>query len=391
MSSKSISTDVVVASSTMVVASPTADQTLVTSTPTATVPTATLVQTETPNTPTTPAPSSTPTPETPVFEVITAGNFGSLELVSQNNVDFDIEFGQFYELVFKPDTVWYIHPAPEGNQVTDLLTQKDIISLEEQGDSGFLIISSDNSLMATVNPDVHEINLWDMKSLQKIRTFVYPASSYRELQGAFSRDNAYLAVAGCHVKGNPYCLSSGVYVYNVITGETILELIGYHDAVGGLAFSLDKQLLFISGDGEKIRNADLLVWDLEKNERHFEFSLGENDLFINLALDDNGSVLASVSRNGNVHIWDVSTWKKVGEIPANISRNITFLPETDLFLATEVRDTLKLGRGNSILKTKKVGSGRIGKLWISPDGRFLFIVFHTGRTSGSLQKWGVVQ
>lgn len=331
------------------------------------------------------------TSTSPIFDVITAANFRNLTQLSEIQVGYDLEFSDWFQLVFKSETVWLARSfRMNGIQITDLKTGQIVTKLQpsEEGGYGELIISSNSQYLAAVSSGNDQIDVWDMMSFQIAMTFPFRSILPLVAQGAFSKDNQYFAVAGCRVNERNFCLSSAVTVYDLKTGKILQEIVGYQEEITGLAFSTDNKLLFMSGVGEKIRNADLLVWNLDTNRRQLEMSLEKDDWFNNLALDDERNTLIAVAYTETVYVWNTKTWEKAREYPVeNIISIPVFLPNTGEFLFIDSQGNLALVASNEgIISTINIGHANADRMLISPDGKF---VYFFGRY-GFLQKWGAI-
>ena len=115
---------------------------------------------------------------------------------------------------------------------------------------------------------------------------------------AFSPDSHLLAVAS----------TTGIWIYDVHSGEQINLLTGHTDFVGCIAFSPDGSLLASGSNDHTVR-----LWDVATG-RHKMTLTGHTSLISGVAFSPDGRTLASSSRyrDNRLNLWDVATGELKG-------------------------------------------------------------------------------
>ena len=268
-------------------------------------PTATPEPTYTPVPPTATL-SPTPLPTVVVYEPISEINAGQLAKIGEpfegvlynyyNAYIATVFAPQWLRVLFRPDAVWVaeveewhkirIRNFESGDQVA-LFPNDDLKQID------LLAASADGRYLAAASGGGRVLRLWDMDSLKQISEL--PLHGYeRMMAGSFSSDNRYLALAGCTLFGTgEVCLRSKVVIYDLSSGEVIEDLDGYQSPTRAVAFITGTYLLAMTGDGEPIRDAGLLVWDLKKHQRKAEFSGGRDAAYGQVSISSDGGILAA--------------------------------------------------------------------------------------------------
>jgi WD40 repeat protein len=333
----------------------------------------------------------TPTPPLPTYQVINKENFNRLQKVKEVRLPiFSNLLSQYpnqIQLVFPDTSTWVILPVQDGIQVIDLEDNSQKMDLSPDGLSpaGY-IISPDNHFVGDINFDEKIIKIWDLSSRKLAMELPYLGKTDLNAIGAFSNDNRYLVVAYCVVKANWGCTSAAVNLYDLERKEMIWEIRGNQAEVRGIGFSGDQNLI-MTGFGEKIRDADLLVWDFVENRKLFEAS-SESERFP-LLLAANGSnhtFLTFPFLENRVTLWDENNWEKRGEVEIEKICCVKFLPGTSSYVIASEDGKLLLGTSNSGSVIATTDLNWVINLFVSPDGRFIYLV----DAGGLLQKWGVV-
>jgi WD40 repeat protein len=335
---------------------------------------------------------STPTTPLPNYQVINVENFNRLQKVKEVRLPvFSNLLSQYpnqIQLVFPDSATWVILPIQDGIQVIDLKDNSRKMDLFPDGLSpaGY-IISPDNRFMGDINFDEKTIKIWDLRSRNLAMELPYVGKTDLNAIGAFSNDNRYFVVAYCAVKANWGCTSATVNLYDLERKEMIWEIQGHQAEVRGIGFSGDQNLI-MTGFGEKIRDADLLVWDFVKNRKIFEAS-GESEKFplLMTANSSNHTFLTFPFLENRVTLWDENNWEKRGEVEIEKICCVKFLPGTGSYMIASEDGKLLLGTSNSDSVRATTNLNWVINLFVSPDGRFIYLV----DAGGLLQKWGVMQ
>jgi WD40 repeat protein len=116
---------------------------------------------------------------------------------------------------------------------------------------------------------------------------------------AFSPDGQRIAWAG---------QDKTVKVYDLATGQIVLDLAGHHRKVNTVAFSPDGQRLASAGDDWVVR-----VWDLATGQTVLKLR-GHNRPVYNVVFSSDGQRLASASYDGTVNVWDPTTGQRISSM-----------------------------------------------------------------------------
>ena len=178
-----------------------------------------------------------------------------------------------------------------------------------------IAFSPNGELLASVSDD-RTIKLWNVHNQQAMRT-LQDGTSYRSI--AFSPDGKLLATGGwMHVK-----------LWDIGRGAEIATLL--HDKrVQTVAFSHDGQLL-AAGDASGGRGT-VKVWDVQKRQA---IATLEEDMVVvrSVTFSSDDRYLASSHYNGEVKVWDVSTWELLRAMPAG-DYDIAFSPDGKVIAGT---------------------------------------------------------
>jgi WD40 repeat protein len=233
-------------------------------------------------TPTPGEPTLTPT-GTPTSAPVASATPSDFDVITLANVEHVQALGRpvtspwkIAQLVFRPRATWVAEPLEEGGiELWDFHTGEMVKSLAEAGtDIELIVVSPDGRRLASVSPTKERISVWDLDNFAHVGTFAFRGyqSTYVfgfiPLVGSFSRDDRYLAVAGClQIKfdRNAICQDAGAVIYDLTTNEISTELAGYQHETTGVAFSPNGELLALAGYGKSTPQADLLVWDVHQN------------------------------------------------------------------------------------------------------------------------------
>ena len=160
-------------------------------------------------------------------------------------------------------------------------------------------LSPDGKTLASDSPGRYRIFLWNVTTGEKKRTITGYMSIVNGV--AFSPDGKTLA--GQSVTG-------GILLWDINTGEKKQLFRGSatisSDYPGCLSFSPDEKTL-ANGNGEEID-----LWDATTGEHKITLTCNDSVSSISFSLD--GSLLASGSLNGTVHLWDAITGEQIRKL-----------------------------------------------------------------------------
>ena len=192
-----------------------------------------------------------------------------------------------------------------------------------------------------------ETFLWDVSTGKNIRTI---SGGYSL---SFSPDGTTLASGS----------SGDIRLWDVSTGKNIRTISGHTRSSG--EFSPDRNTLAIAS------GVDIHLWEVSTST-HITLT-GHTDRVYRVLFSPDGTTLASVSWDGTIRLWDVSTGENIKTIPVHHYGIVSFSPDGR---------TLASGSGNEIhlfdvstgmhIRTLKGGHAcNIRSLSFSPDGNTL--------------------
>lgn len=212
----------------------------------------------------------------------------------------------------------------------------------------------DSRTIATASWDT-TCKIYDLYSEEVVRTLGDPTEEGTNRMGGLYA--VAFAKTADHVLGCASCDKS-VYLWNHQTGEFLNRLKGHCDEVNGLDFHCNQQVMATAGDDHKC-----IVWDfgegiiLRTLDKHLKAVYGvtflgmakeylvatasfdqsirvydmrdkqvvglmkyHSDDVIGIAYSDNKQIIASGSDDGKIVLWDVRTFKQLGEYDTHAAR-----------------------------------------------------------------------
>jgi WD40 repeat protein len=230
---------------------------------------------------------------------------------------------------------------------------------------------------------------------------------------AFSADGQVLASAGA---------DGAIRIWDVPTGQERAHLQGHTEPVWGITFSPDgktlaagsrdgtvklwevatwlvritlhghtdwvRSVVFLGDGGELLSAAidgTLVLWNLAEVQGR-TFGEPESSCWT-MAVAPNGKLLAAVSQDGSISIWDVATGRKLATYPSDriCVAAVAFTPDSQRLAAARMDGTVKLwdvlpGKAPLIFRAHAANANAVA---FSPDGRILA----TGGSDGTINLW----
>ena len=174
------------------------------------------------------------------------------------------------------------------------------------------------------------VKLWDVSTGDLIDEF-----SYERLATIFSlafnnRGDLLAAISG----------EGGVDIRDITTGQTVQKFQGISGYGNGVAFSPDGNLLAVGGgdtDGHSYGSdeAELGLFDVTTGELVIQLE-GHKAIIRSLAFNAAGDVLASASEDNSVRLWEVETGQQLAILAVSGVTSVAFSPDgTLLAIASE--------------------------------------------------------
>ena len=270
---------------------------------------------------------------------------------------------------FSPVNALLVASAGESNIIKLWNLQNDSVQTL-RGHTGIvtaIAFSPNGELLASVSDD-RTIKLWNVRNQQNITT-LREGTLFRSV--AFSPNGQLLATGGwMHVK-----------LWDV-GRRTEIATFMHDQLVQTVAFSPDAEFLAV-GDGLR-EGGTVKVWDVQK--QRVVATLKEDLVFVrSVTFSSDNQYLASSHYNGEVKVWDVSTWEFLRTIPAG-DYDIAFSPDGKMIAGT----------GNGFVNLWWIEDGtKVAELpgptgWMHPvdfshDGTSLAV----GAEDGFVRIWGI--
>jgi WD40 repeat protein len=220
-----------------------------------------------------------------------------------------------------------------------------------------LAFSPDGKRLASVGHDAR-VKVWDVTTGKRLLHIRGEDTWYRAI--AFSPDGETLLVAGS---------PDELILWRADTGRKVREFGTSWDErrmfVGAFFLPGGRMVLSLERNTDRSRNTEVRTWDVESGNLRRSFGIGEiGGRPDSLALSPDGSMLAITGsdRDSFIHLWDVTTGKRVGRFTGHLGGAATamaFSPDGKT-LASGGRDTTVLLWG--------VARGRLIDLWLELVG-----------------------
>ena len=274
-------------------------------------------------------------------------------------------------VAFSPVDASLVASAGEDNTIKLWDLQNDTVStLRGHTDIvNSVAFSSNGELLASGSED-RTIRLWNVHSQQNIATFDHDNARIKAV--TFSPDGQILATGGDrHVK-----------LWDVHDWAEIVTL--RHDEwVRTLVFSPDGQFL-AAGKGHEGPGI-VTVWDVQT--RHVIAELeGDSNRVRTVTFSPDNRILASSGRDGQLKLWDVSTWELLRTIPRTGYYDIAFSPDGNMLVSTNDGYVSLWWMEDGTRVAQVTGpTGWIHPVDFSPDGTSLAV----GGEDGIVRIWHI--
>ena len=246
-----------------------------------------------------------------------------------------------------------------------------------------LAFSPDGKWLATGSGKYDHVKLWDVASVQEVRSFEGRTRQY--LCAAFSPNGVHLAAAGYH--------DWTVDIWEVATGQLLQSLTGHNWGILSVAWCPpDARYLATGGVDGTLR-----LWDATTGQEILQPEPPHQDAVCGVAFSRDGKFLASGSNDRTVRVWAKieggASWKPVHVLsdPTGGVRCVAFSPDGRLLAWGGTDSTVKLAdlqasRVNGVsppVVTLHGHTSWVEAVAFSPDGRYLA----SASRDGTLKLW----
>lgn len=153
-------------------------------------------------------------------------------------------------------------------------------------------------------------------------------------------------------------------------------------AVNALAVSPDGSLVVLGGKDDQLH-----LFDAATGEKRLQIDAHERAVW-GVALAPDGELLASASQDGSIGVWDPESGRALARLLGHGStvRGLAFAPDGGALASASADGTVRLWDAGALRAPLEGRAfGEAGETYVyhaaeSPDGRYLAVAFHDGRT-----------
>ena len=207
-----------------------------------------------------------------------------------------------YNVAIHPDGERVASSGWDGTvRIWNMTTGHQLMSLNhgEKKVVGSVAFHPNGQILAS--RDREAVHLWDVKSGREIHRFNVPSDWWRDTRLTFSPDGSLLAAG---------CANREIRLWDVNRRSEVGILRGHIDQIRDVAFSPDGRWLASAGDRD---DRTVRIWDVEKREEVQKLA-GHSDGVYAVAFNPTGTLLASGSVDGDIRLWDTTTWQEVADL-----------------------------------------------------------------------------
>jgi len=208
-----------------------------------------------------------------------------------------------------------------------------------------------------------QVLLYNSKSLELVGTLAFPEGIAHSLK--FSRNGNLLLAGG----GRGAALGKTV-VWNLKTGERIIEVGDELDTVLGADISADQSLIALGSSGKVIR-----VYSTRTGELEYEIPKKHTGWIYCVSFSPDGVLLATGDKNGGVFVWEAETGRQYLQLKAHSRtiRGLSWRSDSNILASCSADGSIRLWEMENGGQVKNWGAHGGGCLSVefARDGRLL--------------------
>lgn len=239
-------------------------------------------------------------------------------------------------------TLWHLSTGVELNRFDGFPDR--VLDVAYSADGQYALVGVGNVGGNEVTRDTAEATLdssvWliDMRNRAQVRAFAEHQDWVWSAD--LTTDGSILATGTGPLSGTPK--DTGIYLWDVASGQLIRRLEGHTATVDGLAFGPDGKTL-LSGAWDQV----LILWDTESGEeirRFGEDGLAHEARIASVAYSSDGKLALSGAGDGQIGLWDVETGDLIRTLDGHTAEVTAFhfLPDDKVAISGSLDMTIKI-------------------------------------------------